>query len=83
MPVCTETDGDLPSAEARIGVCSAAVVSPDDTGDALDPDPTCAVTPTHACPPAPRTTELVTAAEDRALWTEQSARERLTGDYTT
>ena len=64
--VCTETDGGLPSAAARIGVCSAAVVSPGITGNAPDPDPTCAVAPTRVCPPAPRTTELVTAATTRA-----------------
>ena len=80
MPVCTVTDGDLPSAEAGIGVCSAAVVSPGNTGNAPDPDPTCAVTHTRVCPAVARTTELVSAAEDRAMQREESARERLTGD---
>ena len=82
-PVCTETDGDLPSAEARIGVYSAAVVSPSITGNAPNPDPTCAVAPTRVCPAVARTTDLVVAAEDRALRRGQSARERLTGDYAT
>ena len=78
-----ETDGDLPSAEARDGACSAVVVSPGITGNALDPDLTCAVTRTRACPPAPSTTELFTAAEDKSLLREQSAIEGLTGDLTT
>ena len=52
-------------------MCSAAVVSPGITGNALDPDLTCAVTPTRACQPAPRTMDVVTAAEDRALWRAQ------------
>ena len=45
---------------------SAAVVSPGNTGNAPDPDPTCAVSPTRVCPPVPRTTELVVAAATRA-----------------
>ena len=59
-------------------MCSAAVVSPGATGDAPDPDLTCAVNPTRACPPVARTTEMVIAAADRALRRDQRARERET-----